>query len=205
VARLRAGDESAFREIVQRYHTALMRLALAFRPNRVFAEEVVQDTWTNVVDGLSSFRGQSSLKTWIWRILMNRAQTLLDREARSVPLSALQGCDPDEPVDATRFFADGNSVEPPQSFNDESPEEHLMCKETMRCIERALQRLPLNQRAVVTMRDVEGLESYEVCNILRIGVTNQRVLLHRARSKLRRVLEEQLIEHRQNGQMRRAH
>lgn len=191
LGRLRAGDESAFSEIVRRYHSALMRLALAFHPHRVFAEEVVQDTWTAVVDGLPSFKGQSSLKTWICRILTNRAKTRLVREARSVPLSALQNGDLDEPaVDATRFLADGRWAEPPQSFSEQSPERQLMRKEAIRLLERALQRLPLNQRAVVTLRDVEGLESEEICNILGVGRTNQRVLLHRGRSKLRRALEE---------------
>src|SRR5712664_135169 len=178
LARLRAGDESALGELVGRYHAVLLRLALAFYPNRAFAEEVVQDTWTAVVDGLASFEGRSSLKTWICRILTNRAKTRLIREARSVPFSALKDFDSDEP---------------PGSFTDESPEKQLIHKEAIFCLERALQQLPLNQRAVVTLRDVEGLGSEEVCNVLQIRETNQRVLLHRARAKLRRALEEHLI------------
>lgn len=194
LARLRNGEELAFSEIVHRYHTALMRLAMAFHPNRAFAEEVVQDTWMAVVDGLPSFKGQSSLKTWICRILTNRAKTRLVREGRSVPLSALQNSDSDDSaVEEKRFLANGTWTEPPQSFSDHSPEKQVINREAIRCLERALEHLPLNQRAVVTLRDVEGLESEDVCNILDIGETNQRVLLHRARSKLRRALEEHLI------------
>jgi len=194
LARLRAGDESALGELVGRYHAVLLRLALAFYPNRAFAEEVVQDTWTAVVDGLASFEGRSSLKTWICRILTNRAKTRLIREARSVPFSALKDFDSDEPaVDPARFLTDGRWAEPPRSFTDESPEKQLIHKEAIFCLERALQQLPLNQRAVVTLRDVEGLGSEEVCNVLQIRETNQRVLLHRARAKLRRALEEHLI------------
>jgi RNA polymerase sigma-70 factor (ECF subfamily) len=195
LARLRAGDESAVVELVRRYQGTLLRLAYAFRPNRAFAEEVVQDTWAAVVDGLASFQGRSSLKTWICRILTNRAKTRLIREARSVPFSALKGFDCDEPVvDPARFVPDGHWAESPRSFtDDESPEKQLITKEAMLFLERALQQLPLNQRAVVTLRDVEGLESDEVCNVLDIRETNQRVLLHRARSKLRQALEDQLI------------
>ena len=194
LARLRAGDESAFSEVVSRYQGVLMRLAIAFHPNRAFAEEVVQDTWTAVVDGLPSFKGHSSLKTWICRILTNRAKTRLAREGRSVPLSALENSDSDEPaVDETRFLLNGSWAQLPQSFDDRSPERQLMRKEAIGCLQSALERLPLNQRAVVTLRDVEGLESEEVCNILDIGETNQRVLLHRGRSKLRQALEEHLI------------
>jgi RNA polymerase sigma-70 factor, ECF subfamily len=194
LSRLRAGDESALGELVRRYHGVLLRLALAFHPNRAFAEEVVQDTWTAVVDGLASFEGRSSLKTWICRILTNRAKTRLIREARSVPFSALRDFDSDEPaVDPARFRSDGRWADAPRGFTDESPEKLLIHKEAMFCLERALHQLPLNQRAVVTLRDVEGLGSEEVCNVLEIRETNQRVLLHRGRAKLRRALEEHLI------------
>jgi RNA polymerase sigma-70 factor (ECF subfamily) len=191
VARLRASDESAFNELVRRDHGALLRLALVFLPNRALAEEAVQDTWAAVVDGLSSFEGRSSLKTWILRILANRAKTRLTRESRSVPFSALKDSDLDEPVvDPSRFSSNGRWAAPPQRYDDDGPEKQLMHKEAIRCLERAMQELPPNQRAVVTLRDVEGLDSDEVCNILGVRETNQRVLLHRARSKLRRALEE---------------
>ena len=194
VARLRAGEESALLELVRRYHGDLLRLALALLSNRATAEEVVQDTWTCVIEGLASFEGRSSLKTWICRILTNRAKTRLIREMRSVPFSALRDSDSDEPaVDPARFFLDGRWADPPRRWTDDTPEKLLMQKEAMGCLERALQELPAAQRAVVTLRDVEGLDSDEVCNALDIGETNQRVLLHRGRSKLRRALEEHLI------------
>lgn len=194
LARLRAGDGSALRELVRRYHASLLRLALAFLPNQALAEEAVQDTWTAVLDGLASFEGRSSLKTWIFRILANRAKTRMVREARSVPFSALAGAESDEvAVDPARFASDGHWAESPRSFSNESPEKQLIDKEAMSCLESALRQLPLNQRTVVTLRDVQGLDSDEVCNILGIRETNQRVLLHRGRSKLRRALEEHLI------------
>jgi RNA polymerase sigma-70 factor (ECF subfamily) len=194
VARLRAREESALLELIRRYHGVLMRVALVLLPNRAIAEEVVQDTWTCVIDGLGSFEGRSSLKTWICRILANRAKTRLIREGRSVPFSALRRSDSDEPaVDPARFFSDGRWADPPRGWTEETPEKLLMQKEAMGCLERALQELPPSQRAVVTMRDVEGFDSEEVCNVLNIRETNQRVLLHRARSKLRRALEEHLI------------
>ncbi len=194
LARLRAKDESALCELVRRYQGPLLRLALAFLPNEALAEEAVQDTWAAVVDGLASFEGRSSLKTWIFRILTNRAKTRLLREARSVPFSALTRLDSDEvAVNPARFDSDGHWAEPPSNLSDESPEKQLIDKEAMSCLERALRQLPLNQRAVVSLRDVQGMESDEVCNMLGIRETNQRVLLHRGRSKLRRALEEHLI------------
>jgi RNA polymerase sigma-70 factor (ECF subfamily) len=171
-----------------------MRLALAFLPNRASAEEAVQDTWTAVVDGLPFFESRSSLKTWIFRILVNRARTRLRRESRSVPFSALRDSDLDEPaVDPARFSSNGRWAEPLESWSDDSPEKRLMSKEAIRCLERALQELPPKQRAVVTLRDVEGFEPEEVCNVLGVGEISQRVLLHRARSKLRQALEEHRI------------
>src|ERR1700687_3806968 len=194
VARLRAGEESALTELVRRYHGALLRIALVLLPNRAIAEEVVQDTWACVVDGLDSFEGRSTLKTWICRILTNRAKTRLIREARSVSFSALKDSDSDElAVDPARFSPDGRWAEAPHRWNHNTPEKLLMQKEAMGCLERALRELPAAQRAVVTLRDVEGLDSDEVCNALGIGETNQRVLLHRGRSKLRRALEEHMI------------
>jgi len=190
VARLQAADESAFSELVRRNHAALVRFALVFLPNRALAEEAVQDAWAAVLDGLPSFEGRSSLRTWIFRILANRAKTRLIRETRSVPFSSLKGFDLDEPaVDPTRFSSNRGWAEPPAGGNDDGPEKRLMHKEAIRCLEQAMQELPPNQRAVVTLRDVEGMESDEVCHVLGVGETNQRVLLHRGRSKLRRALE----------------
>src|SRR5260370_6489222 len=189
LAPLRAGDDSVLSELVRRDHGPLLRLALVFLPSEALAEEVVQDTWTAVVEGLTSFEGRASFKTWIFQMLTHRAKTCLRREARSVPFSALKPCDWDEAaVDQTRFVSDGHWAEPPRSFTDESPEKQLIRKEAISCLERALRQLPLNQRAVVTLRDVQGMGSDEVCNILGIRETNERARLHRSRSKLRRAL-----------------
>jgi RNA polymerase sigma-70 factor (ECF subfamily) len=192
VERLRDGDEQAFVELIARFHGPLLRLALAFVPTRAVAEEVVQETWVGVLDGLRSFEGRSTLKTWVFRILMNRAKTRGARERRTVPFSGLSDLEDDrEPaVDPRRFKADGMWGLPPRRWEDDAPEQLSMTREAMQCLEEAIASLPANQRAVVTLRDVDGMDSGDVCNVLGISETNQRVLLHRARSKLRAVLEE---------------
>ncbi len=181
-------------DLVRRYHPALLRVALAFLPNRALAEESVQETWIAVINGLASFQGRSSLRTWIFRILANRAKARLIREARSVPFSALGGCDPEElAVDSASCSQNGSWADPLQTWDYDNPEKKLMHKYAIGCLKRAIQGLPPDQCAVMTLREVEGLESDEVCNALGISEINQRVLLHRARSKLRRALEEHLI------------
>jgi len=206
LARFRAVDESIISDLVRRYHRPLVRFALGFLRSEALAEEVVQDTWAAVVDGLASFEGRSSVESWIFRIVANRAKTRARREARSVPFSAQELCDSDDAVlDPTRFFIDGHWVESPRSFTEESPEKQLIHKEAMSCLERSLRQLPLNQRAVVTLRDVQGMGSDEVCNLLGIRRINQRVLLHRARLKLRRALEEHTwLERKPRAGVRRA-
>ena len=194
VARLRGGDEEAFEALVSKYHGSLLRLAMSFVSERSAAEEVVQETWLGVIRGLSSFEGRSSLKTWIFRILTNQAQTRGKREARSIPFSALKDpqseSDYEPAVDPSRFTARGMWAEPPQRWTNAAPEELLARQETMDLIQRAIAELPPNQRAVVALHDVEGVEPDEICNILKISETNRRVLLHRARSMLRRALEQ---------------
>ena len=194
VTRLRVGDEEAFAVLVSRYHGSLLRFAMTFISERSAAEEVVQETWLGVIRGLSSFEGRSSLKTWIFRILANRAKTRGKREARSVPFSSLKDPQSDsdyEPaVDPSRFTSRGSWADPPQRWTNAAPEELLQRQETMDLIQRAIAELPPNQRAVVTLHDVEGVEREEICNILEISETNQRVLLHRGRSRLRRALEQ---------------
>jgi RNA polymerase sigma-70 factor, ECF subfamily len=194
VERLLAGDEAAFTALVEQYHGALVRLARVFVPSQAVAEEVVQETWAGVIHGLPKFEGRSSLKTWIFRILTNRAKTRGVREGRSVPFSALGNPDSEsEPaVSPDRFQGNGMWATPPRPWDRNTPEKLIMHKQAIERLACALEDLPPNQRAVVTLRDVEGLESPEVCNILEISETNQRVLLHRGRSKLRRVLEEYL-------------
>jgi RNA polymerase sigma-70 factor (ECF subfamily) len=194
VRRLLAGDEAAFVYLVNRYHARLLRLAMSFVSDRSAAEEVVQDTWLGVMSGIRTFEGRSALKTWIFRILINRAKTRGVRELRSIPFSALGNPESEhEPaVDPARFQPTGMWADSPRRWDDETPEKILMRQEAGRRLEEEMAKLPPNQRAVLTLRDVEGLSSDEVCNILGISETNQRVLLHRARSKIRQALEEYL-------------
>ncbi len=196
VVRLRAGDEEAFRVLGSRYYGSLLRLAMTFVAARSAAEEVVQETWLGVIRGLSSFEGRSSLKTWIFRILANRAKTRGKRDARSIPFSSLKDpqseSDYEPAVDPSRFNARGMWAVPPEPWANATPEELLLRQETMNLIHRAIVELPPSQRAVVVLHDVEGVEPDEICNILEIGKTNERVLLHRARSRLRRALEQHL-------------
>jgi len=192
---LRAGDESAFTRLVQEYGPAMLRVARMFVSSRAVAEEVVQEAWVGVLKGIGRFEGRSSLKTWIFRILTNTAKTRAVREGRSVPFSSLAGEDEEgRAVDADRFLGDdtrfpGHWAAPPQRW-EAAPEGRLLAAETLEVLEREIAKLPANQAVVVTMRDVEGFDADEVCNALDISETNQRVLLHRARTKLRRALEE---------------
>ncbi len=198
VEALRSGDETAFASLLDQYHASLVRLALIYVPNRTVAEEVVQETWLGVLQGLDRFEGRSSLKTWIFRILTNRAKTRGQREARSVPFSNLANpaSELDEPsVDPTRFLPADDPEWPHHWVTDphswaEIPEEQFLSQETRAHIDRAIAKLPPNQREVISLRDIEGWNSVEVCDVLGISESNQRVLLHRARSKVRRALEE---------------
>jgi RNA polymerase sigma-70 factor (ECF subfamily) len=200
IAALRQGDEAAFMALVERYQAALVRVALMYVSSRAAAEDVVQETWLGVLQGLSRFEGRSSLKTWIFRILSNRAKTRAVREGRAIAFSALASADdPAEPaVDPSRFYPPEHEdhgwwVSYPQSWAD-VPESRLLARETRAQIMEAIEALPENQRTVISLRDVEGWTSEEVCSVLTISETNQRVLLHRARSKVRRALEHYLTE-----------
>lgn len=187
LARLQAGDEQAYRELVSTYHTALLRLARTFVPSAAVAEEVVQDTWLGVIRGVGRFEGRSSLKTWLFRILVNRARATGTREPRSVAFGG-----PDGPSD-DRFSRQGTWSDPPAPWPDEV-DERLSATATADAIRSAITELPLAQRQVVTLRDVEGLSSSEVCDLLGLSDGNQRVLLHRGRTRIRAALEEQLKE-----------
>jgi RNA polymerase sigma-70 factor (ECF subfamily) len=188
--RLRAGDDAAFMELVERHHGALVRLAQSFVSSRAVAEEVAQETWLGVLRGIDRFEGRSSLKTWIFRILVNRAKTRGEREARSVPFSSLER--PGEPsVDPDRFVEAGAWASPPRRWDGE-PEERLLAGEARAAIDAAIASLPPAQRQVITLRDVEGLDADEVAELLDLTAGNQRVLLHRARAKVRQALEEYL-------------
>lgn len=190
VERLRAGDEAAFAELVGRYHGRLRRLALVYVHNPAVAEDVVQDTWLGVLNGLRAFEGRSSLKTWIFRILTNQARSRAQREGRTIPFAdVFRGEDEPEPaVEPDRFARTGMWARPPLPWGGPAGKEHLLRKETVAFLEQAIADLPPAQRAVVILRDIEGLASREVCNVLDLSETNQRVLLHRGRSRLRRAL-----------------
>ncbi len=196
VEALRSGNEHAFLLLINEHHQSMLRLAVIYVANQAVAEEVVQETWLAVCQGLSRFEGRSSLKTWIFRILMNRARTRGQREGRSVPFSSLEHDDAEsfEPaVDPAEFFppdhpdAGGWKV-PPQNW-EANPEDTLLMQEMYAHIHQAIAKLPTHQREVITLRDVEGWTAEEVCTSLGISAINQRVLLHRARSRVRNVLE----------------
>ena len=190
---LRAGDEAAFVFLMREYGAGMLRVAMMYVSSRAVAEEVVQEAWLGVLRGIGRFEGRSSLKTWLFRIVANTAKTRGMRESRSIPFSSLGDDTGGEPtVDPDRFLGSGERFPghwavPPQAW---APEGRLLSQETIDVIEREIDRLPAAQRAVITMRDVQGFTSEEVCNALDLSETNQRVLLHRARAKVRGALEE---------------
>ena len=185
---VRAGDEAAFAALVDKYGASLLRVATLYVPSRAVAEDVVADTWLAVFTGVERFEERSTFKTWLFRILTNKAKTRGVREARSRPFSSFDGDEDGTAVDVDRFARDGHWVEPPRAV----PEERLLAAETRSAVEAAIAALPENQRAVVTLRDVEGLSSEDACNVLGLSETNQRVLLHRGRAKVRAALERYL-------------
>lgn len=187
--RLRGGDEAAFAGLVRELHGSLVRVALSFVGVRAVAEEVAQDTWASVLSSLAAFEGRSSLRTWIFRICTNGAKTRAEREARSTPASALGGED-EGSIEDGRFDEREHWAEPPRPWKDDTPEAILERTEALQQIQRTLLSLPALQRAVITLRDLEGLDSVEACAVLEISEANQRVLLHRARQKVRRALED---------------
>lgn len=193
--RLIARDESAFTELVRAHHAALVRLAQVFVSSRAVAEEVAQETWVGVLSGLSRFEGRSSLKTWIFRILTNRAKTRGVREGRTVPFSSIESGSDDRGVgDPAQFNDKGGWATPQKRWDDDTPEKLVNRSETREMLEKAIDDLAPNQRAVVVMRDVHGFDSDDVCNILQISGTNQRVLLHRARKRLRDIIAADLAK-----------
>jgi RNA polymerase sigma-70 factor (ECF subfamily) len=181
--RLRAGDEQAFVILVRRYHDPMLRVACSFVPSLAVAEEVVQDTWMGVLRGVNGFEGRSSFRTWLFRILVNRARTAGVRERRTVAVG-----DTGPAVEASRFDSAGGWADPPEHWIDEI-DDRLYAGKLADRIRSAIGDLPPRQREVVTLRDVEGMSSSEVCHLLDISDGNQRVLLHRGRSKVRQVLE----------------
>ncbi len=200
-SRLRAGDEAAFREIVLEYGGRLARLARMFSRNDAVIEEAVQETWLAVIRGIHGFEGRAPLRTWIFGILVNQARRLAVREHRHAMVArggniagATSSPSEDEGDREPGMGRDGKWVEPPAPWGLENPESAVLTKETLRVIESALASLPEAQRQAVLLRDVEGLGSEEVCNILEVSDTNQRVLLHRGRARVRRALDRYMRE-----------
>ncbi len=197
VERARQGDEDAFAALVRRYTPMLMRLARMYVPTDALAEDVVQETWVAVLRGLERFEGRSSFKTWLFRILVNRAKTRGVREHRSIPFASVGAgdgieseADGDGPtVDPSRFTSAGAWTSAPADWRDD-PEASLNSAEGLRIARAAIDELPERQKIVITLRDLEGLSSDEVRNVLDLTETNQRVLLHRARAKVRKALED---------------
>jgi RNA polymerase sigma-70 factor, ECF subfamily len=201
VEALRRGDERSFSSLIARHHLPMLRLARMYVSSDAVAEEVVQEAWMGVIRGLEGFEARSSLKTWIFRILTNTAKKRGAREGRSVPFSSVWSpdADPGEPaVDPDRFCEAGAPYPGHwRSFPvpwDAVPEDRLLSSETLARVLEAIDALPPSQREVITLRDVEGLTGPEVCGILGITEGNQRILLHRARSKVRRAMEAYLVE-----------
>ena len=191
---LRARDEAAFVALLRMYGAGMLRVAQMYVSSRAVAEEVVQEAWLAVLKGIDRFEGRSSLKTWLFRIVANIAKTRGVREARSAPFSSFG--DEENTVSPERFLgADerfpGHWAVPPASWAG-IPDDRLLTSETMDIIRREIARLPPSQRAVIELRDIEGLSADEVCNALDLTETNGRVLLHRARAKVRAALEEYL-------------
>jgi len=183
VDRLRAGDEDAFVALAGKYRDVMLSVALGYAPSRAVAEEVVQDAWVGVLRGIGRFEHRSTFRTWLIRIVINRAVSAAARERRSVPVNDM------EPViNATRFNAAGTWEVPPEPWADQVDDRLTAAKMATRIL-AAIDELPSRQREVVTLRDVQGMSGSEVCAALDISQANQRVLLHRGRSWLRQVIE----------------
>jgi RNA polymerase sigma-70 factor, ECF subfamily len=186
-------DEAAFERLVEQHYASMKRVARTYVQSDAVAEEVVQDTWLAIVAGIDRFEGRSSLTTWMFSILTNKAKTRGVRERRSTPLSCVGATGPDEPaIDPDRFQSDddawpGHWATPPRPW--QKPERRLLSLEARSHLKAALDELPERQRLVVTLRDVEGLDAEEVCDVLDLSAENQRVLLHRGRTRLRSALE----------------
>lgn len=201
LARLRQGDEGAFDELVNKHYGSLIRMAMAYVPDQSIAEEVVQDTWLAAIEGLDRFEGRSSLRTWLFSILIHKAKDRGVREKRHMTFASL-GTDEEEgeesAVDPSRFHGTGELAGwwafPPQPWDDATPEKLLASKEAVDCLQRAIQELPTTLREVLVLRDVEGVESKALCELLSITETNLYVRLHRARERVRQAVEEYLGE-----------
>ncbi len=197
--RLRQGDEAAFQLLVDRYHAGMVRLAMAFVANRAAAEDVAQEAWLGVLRGLPTFEGRSSLRTWIYRIVINRAKTRGLRDGRTISFTDLgqTSVETEDTNDSSEYFIApgqaraGHWSSSPHSW-EELPEERALSLEVRNIVHEEIANLPESQRTVISLRDLEGWSSPEVCNVLGLSETNQRVLLHRARTRIRHRLERYL-------------
>ena len=183
VERLRAGEELAFVELIDRYHGRLVALARQFVDSREAAEDVVQETWVALIRGVERFEGRSSLRTWLFQICVNRGRSIGVRERKFHRFGRSEPA-----VDPSRFGDDGAWSDPPQHWAD-TVDDRLAADALATHIRTAIGKLPTSQRLVVTLRDVDGLTSEEVCAVLSVSEANQRVLLHRGRSAVRRMLD----------------
>ena len=195
LARLRQGDEGAFDELVTRHHGALIRMAMGYVADREVAEEVVQDTWIAAIEGLDRFEGRSSLRTWIFGIMIHKAKDRGVREKRHTNFSSFESVDEEseETIDPARFHQSGEWVGhwafPPQPWDDQTPEKLLASQQAVNAMNKAIEALPRTLKDVLILRDVEGVDAKEVCDVLKISETNLYVRLHRARERVRQAVE----------------
>jgi RNA polymerase sigma-70 factor (ECF subfamily) len=192
---LRAGDEAAFQSLIQRYHGPMFRLAMTYVGDRGVAEDVVQESWLTCLRGLDRFEGRSSLKTWLFGILVNVARSRRRKESRILPFASLWRRDDSDShrptVDRSRFGSDGMWSAGPHSW-DNVPESKVLGDETIQHVRSAIDALPPKQREVILLRDVAGFDGAEVSALLGISPANERVRLHRARAAVRQQLEDYL-------------
>ena len=195
LARLRRGEHAAFRELIRRFHGSLVGVAASIIGSRAQGEEVVQDAWLAVFSGIGAFEGRSSLTTWVFSIVLNRARTRASREGRLVGLPALLDSGPTDGEAAERavplaaFQPDGHWREAPALWDELNPERIVAGRQLWDHVQEAIERLPPGQRAVIILRDMEGRSAEEACALLAISAENQRVLLHRARGRIRRTID----------------
>ncbi|HXV68932.1 MAG TPA: sigma-70 family RNA polymerase sigma factor [Nitrospira sp.] len=198
IARLCQGDEAAFNDLVMRHHGALIRMAMGYVADREVAEEVAQDTWIAVIESLARFEGRSSLRSWIFGILIHKAKDRGVREKRHTTFSDFESRDDEseEAVDPARFHRSGEWTGhwafPPQPWDGQTPEKLLASNQAIAAMNRAIDELPPTLKTVLVLRDVEGVDSSEVCHLLQITETNLYVRLHRARERVRRAVESYL-------------
>ena len=198
LARLRKGEEGAFDELVNKHHGALIRMAMGYVADREVAEEVVQDTWMAVIEGLNRFEGRSSLRTWVFGILIHKAKDRGVREKRHTTFSDFESFDDEneEAIDPSRFQQSGEWAGhwafPPQPWDDQTPEKLLASQQAINAMNKAIDELPATLKDVLVLRDIEGVESQEVCEMLKITETNLYVRLHRARERVRQAVESYL-------------